>query len=237
MRRHRKTGMNKNNLKEIETIIGYEFKNDALLTQAMTHSSYANERKINKIMNYERIEFLGDAILEGIVSQYLYENYPKKSEGELTKLRASLVCEHTLSVCAKEMQLGEMVLLSKGEELTGGRKRPSILCDLFEALLGSIYLDGGIEPAKAYVNRFLLQDIEKKTLFYDAKTSLQELVQGSNMGDLAYELIETKGPDHNREYVTRVMIGGRDIAHGTGTSIKSAEQMAAYEALLILKNK
>lgn len=229
--------MNKNNLKEIETIIGYEFKNDALLTQAMTHSSYANERKINKIMNYERIEFLGDAILEGIVSQYLYENYPKKSEGELTKLRASLVCEHTLSVCAKEMQLGEMVLLSKGEELTGGRKRPSILCDLFEALLGSIYLDGGIEPAKAYVNRFLLQDIEKKTLFYDAKTSLQELVQGSNMGDLAYELIETKGPDHNREYVTRVMIGGRDIAHGTGTSIKSAEQMAAYEALLILKNK
>lgn len=229
--------MNKYNLDELCEIINYHFHNPSLLEQAMTHSSYANEKKVNKPHHYERIEFLGDAILESIVSEFLYKEKPSMTEGELTRLRASLVCEFTLSSCAKELRLGEFVRLSKGEELTGGRERNSILCDLFEALLGAIYLDGGMEFAKKYVYTFLLNDIEHKTLFYDAKSNLQELVQQNNMGELSYVLVATNGPDHNREFVTNAMIGGELFATGKGSSIKGAEQMAAYAALLKLKNE
>lgn len=225
------------NLHELCDIIGYQFQDISLLKQAMTHSSFANEKKVNKPPHYERVEFLGDAVLENIVSEYLYNEYPDMTEGELTKLRASLVCEFTLSKSAQELNLGEFVCLSKGEDLTGGRQRNSILCDLFEALLGAIYLDGGFEAAKRYVFSFLLNDIDNKKLFYDAKSHLQELIQQGDMGELAYQLIETNGPEHNREYVTNVTIGGKVFATGKGTSIKNAEQMAAYEALLILKNK
>ncbi len=218
-------------------IIGYQFHDFALLKQAMTHSSYSNEIKYNKPPHYERIEFLGDAVLENIVSEFLYTEYPDMTEGELTRLRASLVCEFTLSKSAQDLQLGEFVNLSKGEDLTGGRTRNSILCDLFESLLGAIYLDGGFEPAKKYVLTYLLNDIDNKKLFYDSKSRLQELVQQEGMGELVYEVIATNGPEHNREYVTCAKIGDKEVATGKGTSIKSAEQMAAYEALLILKNK
>ncbi|MDE5967436.1 MAG: ribonuclease III, partial [Lachnospiraceae bacterium] len=169
--------MSNRNLAELSDILHYEFKDSAIIQQAMTHSSFANEKRINKPAHYERIEFLGDAVLECIVSEFLYQKNPGMTEGELTRLRASLVCEFTLSTCAKELKLGEFVRLSKGEELTGGRTRNSILCDLFESVLGAIYLDGGMEPAKRYVHDFLLNDIEHKTLFYDAKSNLQELVQ------------------------------------------------------------
>lgn len=229
--------MNKNNLDELCTLIDYHFHDPSILEQAMTHSSFANEKKINRPPHYERIEFLGDAILESIVSEFLYKEKPSMTEGELTRLRASLVCEFTLSSCAKDLRLGEFVRLSKGEELTGGRARNSILCDLFEALLGAIYLDGGMEPAKKYVYTFLLNDIEHKTLFYDAKSNLQELVQQNDMGELSYVLVATNGPDHNREFVTNAMINGKLFATGKGSSIKGAEQMAAYAALLKLKNE
>lgn len=229
--------MNSNALTSLCDMISYHFKDNTILEQAMTHSSYANEKKINKPAHYERIEFLGDAVLESIVSEFLYHENPNMTEGELTRLRASLVCEFTLSSCARELRLGEFVHLSKGEELTGGRNRNSILCDLFEALLGAIYLDGGLTPAKKYVYTFLLSDIEHKTLFYDAKSNLQELVQQRGLGELRYELVATNGPDHNREFVTNAIIGDRISATGKGSSIKGAEQMAAYEALLKLKNK
>ena len=229
--------MNNKNLDGLCESIGYHFKDSSILEQAMTHSSFANEKKVNRPHHYERIEFLGDAILEGIVSEFLYREKPSMTEGELTRLRASLVCEFTLSSCARELDLGSYVRLSRGEELTGGRERNSILCDLFEALLGAIYLDGGMEPAKRYVYSYLLNDIEHKTLFYDAKSNLQELVQQNDMGELSYELVATNGPDHNREFVTNAMINGEMFATGKGSSIKGAEQMAAYAALLKLKNE
>ncbi len=229
--------MENRDLKELEEKLQYSFKDKSILVQAMTHSSFSNEKKVNKPPHYERIEFFGDAILECIVSEFLYKENPSMTEGELTRLRASLVCEFTLSSCANELKLGEFVRLSRGEELTGGRTRNSILCDLFESLLGAIYLDGGMEPAKRYVYKFLLNDIEHKTLFYDSKSHLQELVQQEEMGELSYELTATNGPDHHREFVTDVLIGGRVFATGKGSSIKGAEQMAAYAALLKLKNK
>lgn len=225
------------NLTGLCDIIQYHFHDESILVQAMTHTSFANEKRVNRPAHYERIEFLGDAILEGIVSEYLYRERPKMTEGQLTRLRASLVCEFTLSSCAREIHLGEYVRLSKGEECTGGRERNSILCDLFESVLGAIYLDGGIEPARQYVYTFLLNDIEHKTLFYDAKSNLQELVQQMDMGDLSYTLVAATGPDHHREYETNVVIGDRVFASGKGSSIKGAEQMAAYAALLRLKKE
>lgn len=208
---------------------------DYLIT-ALTHTSYMNERKINKPESYERSEFLGDAILEFIVSEYLYTHKKDYKEGKLTKLRASLVCEFTLSQIAKSLGFGEFVLLSKGEEMTGGRDRNSILCDLFEAVLGAIYLDGGIEPAKAFVYTYLLDDIETKSLFYDAKSTLQELMQKEGKV-LSYHLIDEVGPDHNKKYITDAVIDGVAIARGEGVSRKAAEQTAAYNALLELKKK
>ncbi len=228
--------MNNTNLNELEQKIGYSFKNKALLEQSMTHSSYANERKINKINSYERLEYLGDAILELIVSEHLYNTMPDKQEGYLTKTRASYVCEYTLSSCAKELNYGGYVRLSKGEDMTGGRDRSSILCDLFEAVLGGIYLDGGITPAREYVNKHLLKDIENKSLFYDAKTNLQELVQKDIHEEVRYELVSEEGPEHNKTYTSEVYIGDKYFAKGVGQSHKAAEQMAAFNALLILKN-
>ncbi len=228
--------MNKDRFKELENIIGYKFNNIDLLITALTHTSYANERKINKISSYERCEFLGDAILEFIVSDYLYENYPKKSEGELTKLRASLVCEFTLSKIAKELKFGKFVLLSKGEDLTGGRNRNSILCDLFEAVLGSIYLDGGFDEAKKFVCRLLLNDIETHALFYDAKSTLQEMMQKEGK-ELSYKLIEEKGPVQNKTFISAVLNNNKHTATGEGASRKASEQAAAYNALLQIMKK
>lgn len=228
--------MNTERFHNIEDIIGYTFHDLELLVTALTHKSYANERKINKVESYERLEFLGDAILEFVVSEYLYKNYPDYPEGKLTKLRASLVCEFTLSQISKELKFGHYVLLSRGEDLTGGRNRNSIMCDLFEAVLGAIYLDGGLDEAKKFVHRFLLDDVETHSLFYDARSTLQELAQKEEK-TLTYALLEEKGPDHNKSYISEVCINGEHVATGEGASRKASEQTAAYNALLQIKKK
>ena len=221
--------------KAIEQNIQYVFKNKTLLKQALSHSSFINEMKRKGMESYERLEFLGDAVLELITSQFLFEEYKELPEGKLTRLRASIVCEFTLSSVSEMLHLGEYVLLSKGEEQTGGRNRNSILCDLFESVLGAIYLDGGMEAAKKYVHTFLLTDIEHKSLFCDAKTILQEMVQKDGKGVVTYEVIDEKGPDHNKSFVTEVYIDGERLASGEGPSKKNAEQLAAYRAILKLK--
>lgn len=223
------------NEQEIEEHIQYTFENKALLKQALSHSSFINEMKKKGLESYERLEFLGDAVLELISSEFLFNEYKDMPEGKLTKLRSSIVCEYTLSSVSRMLHLGDYVLLSKGEELTGGRNRDSILCDLFESVLGAIYLDGGMKPAKKYVKSFLLTDIEHKSLFYDAKTTLQEIVQKDGKGTVSYELVSESGPDHNKCYVMDVLVDGNKLATGKGSSKKNAQQMAAYEALLQLK--
>lgn len=222
---------------QIMETIEYQFQNKDLLVQAFTHSSYANERKINRIQDYERLEFLGDAVLELITSEALLTRYPKKHEGELSKLRSSIVCEYCLAQCARELHYPDYVYLSKGERQTGGADRDSLLCDLFESVLGAIYLDGGLEPARRYVERFLLSDIENKRLFYDAKTHLQELVQKAELGEIQYVLLDEQGPDHQKHFFVEVDIEGTRYGAGDGQSRKQAEQKAAYEALLRLKNE
>ena len=221
--------------KALESNIHYTFQNKALLKQAMSHSSFINEMKCGGQESYERLEFLGDAVLELITSEFLFEHYKELPEGKLTKLRASIVCEFTLSNVSEFLHFGDYVLLSRGEELTGGRNRSSILCDLFESVLGAIYLDGGMENAKKYVYTFLLTDIEHKTLFYDAKTTLQEMVQKDGKGVVTYRLIGEQGPDHNKKFITEVLVDDVPLAEGEGKSKKNAQQMAAYHAILKLK--
>ncbi len=222
-------------LKKLETVIGYEFQNQRLLAHALTHSSYANEKHWDKTRCNERLEFLGDAVLELLSSDFLFRNYPTMPEGEMTKLRASLVCEPTLAFCAEAISLGDYLLLGKGEDLTGGRKRPSVVSDAMEAMIGAIYLDGGLANAKEFVHRFILNDIEHKQLFYDSKTILQEIVQAEYKGGLSYELIKEEGPDHNKTFEVCVKMGGRVIGRGTGRTKKAAEQVAAYHGICELK--
>ena len=223
-------------LNEFQSKIGYTFKNRHLLEQALTHSSYANEKHMKKHSDNERLEFLGDAVLEIVSSEFLFINYPQKPEGELTKLRASIVCEPTLALCTKPLDLGKYLRLGKGEDHTGGRKRKSILSDALEAVIGAIYLDGGFTNAKEFVLNFILNDIEHKQLFYDSKTILQEVVQGEHE-QLTYVLTDESGPDHNKSFTVRACIGERVIGSGTGHTKKAAEQEAAYQALLMLKNQ
>ncbi|MBO5524126.1 MAG: ribonuclease III [Roseburia sp.] len=222
-------------IEELQERIGYEFKEEGLLRQALTHSSYANEKHMKKLSDNERLEFLGDAVLEIISSEFLYRNYPKLPEGDLTKLRASIVCEPTLALCTRELDLGEYLLLGKGENLTGGRNRKSILSDAMEAVIGAIYLDGGFDSAKVFIHRFILTDIEHKKLFYDSKTILQELVQGNYEEPLHYELLSEEGPDHDKKFKVEARIGEQVIGTGSGHTKKAAEQEAAYQALLVLK--
>lgn len=224
-------------LSRLQSIIGYKFKNPQLLSHALTHSSYANEKHWDKTKCNERLEFLGDAVLEVISSDFLFRNYPSMPEGEMTKLRASLVCEPTLAYCAEAISLGNYLLLGKGEELTGGRKRPSVVSDAMEAVIGAIYLDGGLANAKEFIDRFILNDIEHKQLFYDSKTILQEMVQAQFKEILYYELIKEEGPDHNKSFEVCAKVGGREIGRGSGRTKKAAEQMAAYRGLCELKNK
>lgn len=226
--------MNKN-LRELEEIIGYKFKNRHYLEQAMTHSSYANEKKLGKLGCNERLEFLGDAVLELISSDFLYGEFPKVPEGELTKKRASLVCEPSLAYCAREFGLPQFLMLGKGEDMTGGRNRDSIVSDATEALLGAIYLDGGFANAKEFVLRFILNDIEHKQLFYDSKTILQEIVQEDGSGSVEYPLIREEGPDHNKSFTVKAVVNGTVCGQGTGHTKKAAEQAAAYEALRRLR--
>lgn len=225
----------KRDVRELEQLIEYHFSNRELLENAMRHSSYVNEFHNQKMSDNERLEFLGDAVLEIVSSEYLYRNYPKMPEGDLTKFRASIVCEPTLALCTREMELGKYLYLGKGENLTGGRKRKSILSDALESVIGAIYLDGGFEEAKSFVHRFILTDIENKKLFYDSKTILQEIVQGSYTEVLNYALLSEEGPDHDKRFTVEARIGEKVIGHGTGHTKKAAEQEAAYQALLLLK--
>lgn len=224
-------------INELQKRIGYSFKNIELLKQAITHSSYSNEQKINRTAHYERLEFLGDAVLELITSEFLFQNYPYEQEGKLTKMRASTVCEPTLAFCAKDLEIGKFLLLGKGEEGTGGRERESITSDAMEAIIGAIYLDGGVEEAKKYIYKFILSDLEDKHLFYDSKTNLQEMIQGEFRNEFHYEVVEESGPEHDKTFRVKVLMEGKTIGNGTGRTKKAAEQKAAYEALLMLKEK
>ena len=231
--------MNKDRKKllELEKKIGYPFQDFDLLIRAMTHSSYANEHKKEQREHNERLEFLGDAVLELISSDYLFRNYPDIPEGTLTKKRASMVWEPTLALCAREISLGEYLLLGKGEDATGGRKRDSIVSDAMEALIGAIYLDGGFANAKEFIDRFILDDIENKQLFYDSKTTLQEIVQGSYDEDVRYEIVKEEGPDHNKNFYVHALLGERILGEGCGHTKKAAEQQAAYCAIKKLRKQ
>lgn len=225
------------NLKELQEKIGYRFQNEKLLRQAMTHSSYANEHRMDKTSCNERLEFLGDAVLEVVSSDFLFHKYPIKPEGELTKLRASIVCEPTLALCAAEISLGSYLLLGKGEDATGGRERHSVVSDAMEALIGAIYLDGGFANAKEFIHRFIMNDIENKQLFYDSKTILQEIVQASSQESLEYKILKEEGPDHNKTFEVCALLGGEEIGRGSGRTKKAAEAMAAYRGILKLKGE
>ena len=225
-------------LKELEGKIGYKFDDFTLFTKAMIHSSYANEKHLPKYECNERLEFLGDAVLELVSSEFLFHNNPKLPEGELTKTRASMVCEPALAFCARDLDLGEYLLLGKGEDATGGRKRESVTSDAMEALIGAIYLDGGFANAKEFIHRFILKDLENKKLFFDSKTILQEIVQGDeHSGKLEYVLVEESGPDHNKNYKVEARIGNKSYGCGEGHTKKAAEQEAAYQAILELRKK
>lgn len=224
-------------LSMLEERIGYHFRDQKLLLLALTHTSYANENHQDRTFHNERIEFLGDAVLELVSSEYFYEKMPGESEGEMTKSRASMVCEPTLAFCARQFGLEKFIRLGKGEEQTGGRGRDSIISDALEALIGAIYLDSGFASAKEFVLKFVLNDIEHKRFFFDSKTILQEKIQARFSEDLAYDLIDESGPDHDKRFHMRVRIGERVLGEGIGRTKKAAQQMAAYEALLLLQKE
>lgn len=217
---------------ELERRIGYTFTNRELLTQALTHSSFANEQRINCIGDYERLEFLGDAVLELVSSAFLFKQEPKLKEGQMTKLRSTYVCEPALAYCAKDFELNKFIRLGKGEEHTGGRGRDSITSDVCEAIIGAMYLDGGYEPCEKFIHTFILSDLENKTLFYDAKTILQEKVQKNHHKVVRYELIGEDGPEHEKVFTVEAFIEDKSIGIGSGKSKKAAEQQAAYNALM-----
>ena len=222
-------------IEELEEIIGYKFKDKSLLELALTHSSYSNDQKKGKMHNNERLEFLGDAVLELTSSEVLFHEYREKTEGELTRLRASLVCEPTLADCARKIHLGDYLLLSHGEGRTGGRNRDSVISDAFEALIGAIYLDGGYNSSKTFIKKYVLNDIENKQLFFDSKTILQELLQKDYKERVEYVLTREYGPDHDKHFAVDAVFRHRVIGSGEGTTKKRAEQQAAYEAILKIR--
>ena len=222
-------------LEELENKLGYHFHDRRLLEHALCHSSYANERHWDRLQNNERLEFLGDAVLELATSEFLYQNYPTMPEGEATRTRASIVCEPTLALCSRQIKLGEWILLSKGEEHTGGRNRDSITSDAMEAVIGAIYRDGGFEPAQDYIRRFILEDIDNKKLFYDSKTILQELLQKDSGFEPEYEITGESGPDHDKHFTAVVKCDGTVIGDGEGHTKKAAQQAAAYNAILKMR--
>ena len=219
----------------LEEKLGYKFKNIDLLKNALTHSSYANEVRSGFSSN-ERLEFLGDSVLSIVVSDYIYKHYPNMPEGELTKLRASLVCEKSLCTSSRELNLGDYLMLGKGEEKGGGRERDSILADAFEAVLAAIYLDGGMEPARRHVMNFVLRELQHTDdeVFKDYKTALQEIIQRNPEETVSYILTGESGPDHDKEFTVEVRLNSNVIGKGTGKNKKRAEQMAAKEALMLM---
>ena len=217
-----------------QKIIQYQFNNIGLLKNALTHSSYVNEKKTGNYKDNERLEFLGDAVLELTSSEFIYTGNPDMNEGKMTRLRASIVCEPTLAMCARQIHLQEYIMLGKGEDLTGGRTRDSIISDALEALIGAIYLDGGFANAKEFIHRFVLNDLENKQLFYDSKTILQEVVQAHGL-EVEYELTGEEGPEHDKKFHVIAKAGDLFVVKGTGHTKKAAQQQAAYNALLHLK--
>ena len=222
---------------KLEQDFGIVFSQKDLLETAFTHTSYANEHRLLNISHNERLEFLGDAVLELISSEFLFFADEEMPEGELTKSRASMVCEPSLAFCAREIDLGEYLILGKGEEATGGRKRDSLISDALEALIGAIYIDGGFANAKEFIMKFVLNDLENKKLFFDSKTILQEIVQSEYKEGIRYEMIGESGPDHNKTFQYAVYIGEEKFGIGTGRTKKAAEQSAAYESILKLRAK
>ena len=225
-------------MKTLETKLGYQFQNPKLLDHALTHSSYANEHHLGSISSNERLEFLGDSVLGMIVADHLYRTFPDLPEGDLTRIRANLVCEGSLVLVAKEWDLGRYLKLGKGENACGGRSRPSILADAVEAVLAAVFLDGGLEHDRDIIQRFLLDRMEQvNRASRDHKTYLQELVQRNSGQVLSYELIGESGPDHNKTFQMQVLLNGQPIGQGTGHSKKEAEQAAANAAIERLEGK
>ena len=223
-------------MKNLEQNLNYTFKNKSLLTNALTHSSYANEVR-GKSKSNERLEFLGDSVLSIVVSDYIYKKYPSLPEGELTKIRASLVCEKSLAQFSAELKIGEYLLLGKGEQKGGGAKRPSILADAFEAVLAAMYLDGGMEVAKKHVLRFVVKELQNNNeydAFHDYKTMLQEIIQKNPEEKLSYVLAGESGPEHDKSFTVDIMINANKIGTGVGHSKKQAEQAAAKQALQLM---
>ncbi|MFC3882605.1 ribonuclease III [Bacillus songklensis] len=237
-RERRLGGKIKQNFKKFQERIGITFDNEALLIQAFTHSSYVNEHRRRPYEDNERLEFLGDAVLELTVSQFLFKKYPTMSEGELTKLRAAIVCEPSLVTFAHELLFGQLVLLGKGEEMTGGRERPALLADVFEAFIGALYLDKGLETVNDFLSKVVFPKINEGAFSHvmDYKSQLQEMVQRDGAGQLEYKVLQEKGPAHNREFVSRVSLNGEVLGTGVGRSKKEAEQKAAQEAIAKLKS-
>ncbi len=223
------------NLTALQNAIGYTFRDISLLEHALRHSSYINEHNLKKTACNERLEFLGDSVLELVSSEFLFKTYPKMPEGKLTRLRASLVCEPALSFDARAFSLNEYILLGKGEESTGGREKDSVIADACEALIGAIYLDGGIGEARRFILDHILNDHTEKNLFIDSKSTLQEMSQSLYQKTPVYELIGETGPAHNKEFFVRVRIGDEAFGEGSGKTKKSAEQKASYEAIRRIK--
>lgn len=219
-------------IKELEDAIGYRFRNISLLQNALTHSSYANERWHNSLMSNERLEFLGDSVLGMLVADYLYRNFPNRPEGELTRMRADMVCEGTLAEVANRLELGRHLMLGKGEEQGGGRSRDSILADAVESVIAACYLDGGMDAAVAFVKKYILVNVPTQKMHkMDYKTALQELVQQKKNQVLSYTLAGESGPDHDKQFRVELTLNGQLVGIGTGSSKKRAEQDAAHAAM------
>ena len=226
-------------LNEFEDIIGYSFTNRELLITALTHSSFVNENRAKDptLEDNERFEFFGDAIIEFYISEYLFNKYGSFPEGDMTKLRASMVCEQSLAECAKQIRLGEFMRMGKGEALSGGRERASITSDAFEALVAAIHLDSGDDVAVSkFIAEHLIKGLENKTLFFDAKTRLQEIAQQKGSNSLRYELISESGPSHNKTFEIAAILNDQEVGRGKGHSKKAAQQAAAEEAIRKLDN-
>ncbi|MBN2908265.1 ribonuclease III [Polycladomyces sp. WAk] len=221
-------------LTDLERKVGFPFRNRRLFQQAFTHTSFAHERKGSDFHeDNERLEFLGDAVLELAVSEFLFHRFPDMSEGDLTRTRARVVCEPSLAAFAQELDFGQYVRLGKGEEMTGGRTRPALLADVFEAFVGALYLDQGLDRVKQFLHAVIFPRIDEKWLSQvtDAKSQLQEIVQQERMGPLEYQIVDIQGPAHDRHFVAEVWLEGKRLGRGSGRSKKEAEQRAAFEAL------
>ena len=219
--------------------LGVQFVDHNLLFQAFTHSSYVNEHRRKLYTDNERLEFLGDAVLELSISEYLFQKFTAMSEGELTKLRAAIVCEPSLVLFANDLNFGKYVLLGKGEEITGGRTRPALLADVFESFVGALYLDQGLQPVVKFLEQVVFPKVESGAFSHvmDYKSQLQEIVQKMNNGLLIYEIVDEKGPAHNRIFVSSVRLGSNELGEGKGKSKKEAEQKAAQVAIIHLENQ